>query len=172
MVSQDLLYRLRDTINSFPELAGCRIGFQGNHQSRMLSAGNPNSANYRIIILIEETDEDLGLQGNVNQAPIAAPEKVLNKTRLWPELAGAGLLCGAATWSGIGVLGGAAAEPATGGRRLLWWSRPGQGLLRPCRNVRMVSCGSGRFYSIGMATACNVGTAMAGIRILCWLSMD
>ncbi len=126
MISEQLLRAMVARIHSFPELNGCLIGFQGNNQSRVLHPGfcaTPNSA--RVIVVIEEAMfEDAAIveemqrwansaSGSPPNAP--NPSVVTNRSRLGPELIGAGLSCGLTVVSAIGVIGGAAAEVPTAG---------------------------------------------------------
>ncbi len=80
-------------INRHPDLRGCRIGFHGNNRSQVLDFGNPNSANYDIIIIIEEVEKDLGLKFIAGSGTnvIAEPLKVLNQTVAGTELIKAGV---------------------------------------------------------------------------------
>jgi hypothetical protein len=126
MISEQLLRAMVARIHSFPELEGCVIGFQGNNQSRVLHPGysaTPNSA--RVIVVIEEAMfNDVAIIEEMNRwanspagspADLPSPSVVTNRSRLGPELIGAGLSCGLTVVSAIGVIGGAAAEVPTAG---------------------------------------------------------
>jgi len=126
MIPEQLLRAMVARIHSFPELNGCLIGFQGNNQSRVLHPGfcaTPNSA--RVIVVIEEAIFDDAaiveeMQRWANSSSGSPPNSpnpsvVTNRSRLGPELIGAGLSCGLTVVSAIGVIGGAAAEVPTAG---------------------------------------------------------
>jgi hypothetical protein len=117
MTSQTTLTRIKDAINRFPELRGCRIGFHGNLRSVMIDNGNPNSPNYRIIIIIEEPEVDLGLSfvPKTSSVVLPQPARVLNRTVVGAELLGAGISCGLTVASGVMMAGATAAEIPTAG---------------------------------------------------------
>lgn len=110
MISDYTLYQIKDAINDIPELNGCKIGFHGNLQSKIIDTGNPNSKNYHITVIIEETHADIAPKVSNEYIKLPHPEIVLNKTVAGAELKGAGLTCGFAALSGLAVVGSVAAE--------------------------------------------------------------
>ena len=125
MLPERILKQMVRKIHSFPDLEGCLIGLHGNRQSRVLHHGysmTPNSE--RVIIIIEECEADTAVSSELHQwakvpggSPDGAPNPsaVMNRSRLGPELIGAGLSCGLTVVSAVGVFSGAAAEVPTGG---------------------------------------------------------
>jgi hypothetical protein len=126
MVSERVLSEMVGRIQRFPDLAGCVVGFQGNGSCRVLRPGacvSPTSEN--VAVVIEEVIVDDPVVVNENKrfaaSPGGSPERtpnpavVTNRSRLGPELLGAGLTCGFTAVSAVGVLAGAAAEVPTGG---------------------------------------------------------
>ncbi|MCC6129630.1 MAG: hypothetical protein IT186_06845 [Acidobacteria bacterium] len=126
MLSQKTVDQIIKKIHSYPEFAGCMIGFEGDGQSRLLHGGfsaGPHSD--RIVIVIEEVpagdaalDQELlkwskSAAGSPEGSP--NPSTVTNRSRLGPELLGAGFQCGLTIVSAIGVLGSAAGEVPSGG---------------------------------------------------------
>ena len=126
MISEQLLREMVRRIHACPELNGCRIGIYGNYQCRVLHHGynvGPNSE--RVIIIIEEVEtDDPTVLRDLQQwatAPGGSPAGssnplvVTNRSRLGPELVGAGINCGLTVVAFFGVTGGVAAEIPTGG---------------------------------------------------------
>lgn len=120
MITEATLNQIVNAIYTEENLYGCIIGFQGNGQSRVLHSGLTPSVNYgRVVVIIEEGD----FSGPVPASQIPAqptelvspPPSITNRSKLWPELAGAGLSCGLTVLSGIAVFGGVAAEIPSGG---------------------------------------------------------
>jgi len=115
--------RIVDAIYSEPELYGCQVGYYGDAMCSVLSDGYTPSVNYmRIVVVVEQTG---GLSGvTIDDTQVLAPdptvvddvpEFISNESRVESELVGAGLSCGFAVISGIGVLAGAAAEVPSAG---------------------------------------------------------
>lgn len=126
MISEQLLREMVRRIHAFPDLNGCRVGLYGNYQCRVLHPGynvGPNSE--RIIVIIEEVEsDDPTVLRDLRQwaaahggSPAGAPNPlvVANRSRLGPELAGAGISCLLTAVAFFGVAGGVAAEVPTGG---------------------------------------------------------
>jgi hypothetical protein len=130
MADPALLRRLVDGIQSMAEIRGCRIGYHGIYGtgapvSRSLFEGHTPTLNYgRVMIVIEELvvidareNADTSRWALAGASPAGAPNPILieNRSKLGPELLGAGLACGLATVSAVGVVGSAAAEVPSGG---------------------------------------------------------
>ena len=120
MIPDHTLNQLVNAIYTEQELYGCMIGFEGNGQSRVLHSGLIPSVNYgRVVVIIEEGDfsgPDPASQIPAQSAEMVSPSaNITNRSKLWPELAGAGLSCGLTVLSGIAVFGGVAAEIPSGG---------------------------------------------------------
>jgi hypothetical protein len=113
-----------------PEFKGCRVGYQGVYGaggpvSRSLFDGDTPSVNYaRVIVIIEEllvvdsaTNADTLRWANAGTSPPNAlnPVIVENRSKLGPELIGAGLTCGLTVVAAVGVFAGAAAEVPSAG---------------------------------------------------------
>lgn len=126
MISEQLLREMVRRIHAFPDLNGCRVGLYGNYQCRVLHPGynvGPNSE--RVLVIIEEVEtDDPTVLRDLRQwataqggSPAGAPNPlvVTNRSRLGPELAGAGISCGLTAVAFFGVAGGVAAEVPTGG---------------------------------------------------------
>jgi hypothetical protein len=121
LLSNNQLQLLVAAVYDQPELTGCIVGFQGGNQSRALHPGIVPALNYgRVMVIVEETTSDdktppvppVPKQATVAPTP---PAVLLNRSRIKPELVGAGLSCGLAVVSMVGVFGSAAAEVPTGG---------------------------------------------------------
>lgn len=126
MLPAELLNRMVNRIHSIEQLRGCVIGLYGDRQCQVLHPGysaTPDSG--RIAVIIEECilDDPAILEENRQWAarPAGSPEDVpspaiaTNRSKLGPELLGAGLSCGLTVVSAVGVLGGAAAEIPSAG---------------------------------------------------------
>lgn len=122
MISEQLLREMVRRIHACPELNGCRIGLYGNYQCRVLHHGyNVGLNSERVIIIIEEVEtDDATVLRDLRQWATAAggspagspnPLVVTNRSRLGPELIGAGLSCGLTVVSFLGVAGGIAGDP-------------------------------------------------------------
>jgi hypothetical protein len=140
VISQTTLTRIKDAINRFPELMGCRIGFHGNLRSAMVDKGNSGSPNYKIIIIIEESEADLGLDFIPRRTPIQLPEpqKKLNKTVVGAELRGAALNCTFAAVTAATMAGSAVAEVPSGGLSTVLLVASWTGLI-----TQSIQCGNG-----------------------------
>jgi hypothetical protein len=131
MADRSLVDRIVKAIQDMPELKGCRVGFQGSYGtgapvSRSVFDGDKSSNNYsRCIVIIEELEvidttinNDTMRWAKAGTSPPSAPNPLIieNESNLKPELVGAGLSCGLAIVSVVGVVGSAAAEvPSAGG---------------------------------------------------------
>lgn len=134
MIPEPALKKLVEAIHSDPAFSGCMVGFQGNNQSRVLHAGAIPGSKYNRIVIIEEISAESAAERKGKARPVMSSTKngsgavqvtdtppfiVTNKSMIGSELVGTGLSCGLAVISGIGVLGGAAAELPTGGASTL-----------------------------------------------------
>lgn len=127
MISDRTLKQVVATIHSFSELEGCVIGFHGNGQSQVLHSGYSATANSeRVIVIVEECilTEDSAVVTELRRwaeahggSPENSPNPVIvtNRSRIGPELIGAGFSCGLTIVSAFGVAGGVAGEIPTGG---------------------------------------------------------
>lgn len=114
--------RIVEAIHAEPELFGCIIGYRGERSSQVLHPGIIPSINYnRVVVIVEEDSASGGFTAELRLVPsrpaaISQPPSLIsNRSRVGSELRGAGLSCGLAVLSGVGVLGSAAAEVPTGG---------------------------------------------------------
>jgi len=124
MQPDDEVLAILTTLQKFPELDGCMVGYEGDGECRVLDYGARGRRSACLAVIIEEmpvepdvnaelaqiASADGTARGNANQ-----PALVANESRLGPELIGAGISCGLTIVSAFGVLGGAAAEVPTGG---------------------------------------------------------
>ena len=130
MADPSQLSKAVNVIQGMPEFKGCQIGFQGVYGaggpvSRSLFDGLTPMVNYgKIIVIIEElhvsdpaTIKDTRQWANAGSSPSGAANPVIvdNKSRLGPELVGAGLTCGLTVVAAVGVFGSAAAEVPSAG---------------------------------------------------------
>jgi hypothetical protein len=126
MIPERLLSQIVNKIHSIPQLGGCAVGLYGNNQSRMLHLGQSVTPySDRIIVIVEEVwvDDEEVLKDNEKWAatPGGSPDNVVspiivtNRSKLGPELIGAGISCTLTVVSALGVAGGAAAELPSGG---------------------------------------------------------
>ena len=124
MSSDPTIRSLVAALRRFPELDGCIIGYQGDGQSRVLEFARGNGESTCIAVIIEELDAnptETGALADLATMPAGAkgtgapPSVIANRSRLAPELTGAGISCALTVVSAIGVFGGAAAEIFTGG---------------------------------------------------------
>lgn len=104
-------------VHAVPELAGCLVGYHGGGQCRVIgypSCVTPNSEN--VAVLIEEVILP-PLPGSDESAPPPVPTRatVTNRSKLGPELIGAGANCGLTVVSALGMAAGVASELPTGG---------------------------------------------------------
>jgi hypothetical protein len=107
-------------IHVVPELAGCTIGFYGNGVCRIIgypSCVTQNSENIAVIVEEVALTKGTSSQGaNVEKPSHAETQQIVrNRSRLGPELIGAGIACTVTLASALGVVGGVAAEVPTGG---------------------------------------------------------
>lgn len=126
MTSDPVLLALVEKLQRFPELAGCPIGYEGRGQSRVLvPRRDVSSDSWCVAVVIEEIDvsetavldelAELSGQPSGRQAPAVMPSLVTNRSRLGPELVGAGIGCGLTIVSAFGVAGGIAGAVPTAG---------------------------------------------------------
>jgi hypothetical protein len=131
MASRYDLNRITQAIQGMPEFAGCRIGYQGSidggaPMSMSLYDGATPSLNYaKVIVIIEVVEmDDPAIDadtGNWAAAPRSSPDGtsnpliITNRSKVGREALGAGLSCGLAIVSAVGVFGSAAAEIPSGG---------------------------------------------------------
>jgi hypothetical protein len=140
-ITETQIRQIVAAIYSISELNQVAVGYYGNNMCRQLSPGSPSSPNYgRRAVILEETAGN----GVSVRAPVAPPTSAIpartgaptnveiqqgaqarntlqaNGSRVVPELIGAGLSCGFAVISGIGVFGSVAAEiPTVGASSIL-----------------------------------------------------
>ena len=128
MIPETTLRGIVQAIHSHTELYGCIIGFHGNNQSRVLHEGYIPSSNYgRVMVIVEESSiaqSEVNVQSTsyeVSPEPTVAlpPAYITNSSRVNAELTGAGISCTLAVISGVGVIGGVAAEVPTAGASTL-----------------------------------------------------
>lgn len=127
MLSQASLSKFVAAIHSCPGLTNCTIGYVGNGQCRVLFKPNKSISGYedRVAIVLEEqkiSDATLIAElqrmsaGNGEMPPRTPnPQVATNRSKIGPELIGAGLACGLTIVSAFGVAAGVAGEIPTGG---------------------------------------------------------
>lgn len=104
---------------------GAIIGYYGDQTCSVLSPGYATTLAYSEVMLIIEAvpiDRAHVEPERVPNQPVKQdrlPTYVSNDSKITAELVGAGFNCGIAVISGAGVLGGAAATPASGGASLV-----------------------------------------------------
>lgn len=113
-----------DRLQREPELAGAMIGFEGDGYSRVISFGTPGRAPSVCIVIekicekapaVREELQAVASQPDARANKALLPAIITNRSRLYPELVGAGISCGLTVVSALGVVSGAAAEVPTGG---------------------------------------------------------
>jgi hypothetical protein len=116
--------RVVSHIHSYPDLAGCIVGFHGNGLCRTIgypSCVTPNSEN--IAVVVEEVELSTSPTVSAKAIPELAPPQVktivTNRSKIGAELVGAGASCGLTLFSAVGMALGAAAEVPTGGASTL-----------------------------------------------------
>jgi len=120
-LSEDTLARLVVAIHDQRELKGCIIGLHAEQQSRLLHTGNARYRNYGRVIVIIEMTPPRALNWRIPTAvdkPVEIshpPEYVTNRSKLAPELIGAGLSCGLAVFSTAGAVAATGATASTVG---------------------------------------------------------
>lgn len=111
-------------LRTFPELAGCVIGYEGEGSSQVVSFGSSQSPDSQCVAVIIERVEVSNPASNADlqkAAKIVAGQDgsrnaiITNRSRLGAELVGAGVSCGLTVVSGLGVAAGVAGEVPTGG---------------------------------------------------------
>jgi hypothetical protein len=95
MVPQTLLTQLTRFFRHNPNTAGCLIGFEGNNTSRVLYEGNRLTGNYHSTMIVIEAIESRQPPGfNIQlQSDAEVPAYLRNRSRLLPEVLGAGANC-------------------------------------------------------------------------------
>ncbi len=116
-LTQEQLDAVVRVIHSQPELTGVIVG---HYDGMMCSVADPGAkvalAYWEKAVIIEEIDDDASAEVPSDPTDTAQPPAVItNRSRIWSEFAGAGLNCGFAVISAVGVVGGAAAEVPSGG---------------------------------------------------------
>jgi hypothetical protein len=121
MIAENVLKRIVWEIHQCQDLAGCTVGYYGDNACRTIgypSCVTSNSEN--VAVIVEEVVLQLGsasppATSRSAGAPQLDPKFVANKTKIWPELIGAGASCTLTVFSTLGVMGGVAGEMPTGG---------------------------------------------------------
>lgn len=132
MISDEMLNSIVRAIHAQSELHGCRIGFEGNGQSRVLHQGLSPSVNYTRIFVVVEALEITGTAPILSPIPseVGSPPAIItNGSRLRQELIGAGLSCSLTVVSGVAVVGGVAGEIPSAGASTLLVIAGGTGLV-------------------------------------------
>jgi len=120
MLSEALIQRIVEYLQSQPEIHGAQIGMHANGQSRLLSEGLSPSINYSKTVMIEEV-----IREEIQHIPAprrqeqtlfgSSAEAYTNESHLTSESVGAGLSCGFALLSGVEMIGGVlGAAPSAG----------------------------------------------------------
>jgi hypothetical protein len=121
VIPEELLRRMVWKIQTTRGLEGCIVGLYAAQSCRVIghpSCVTPNSENVAVVIeeiLLPASDTTLSPARGASAPNVDAQEFVKNRTKLGPELVGAGLSCSLAFISGLGVLGSLAAEVPTAG---------------------------------------------------------
>lgn len=126
MISETGLRQLVQLVHSEPELAGCIVVFYGNNECRVIGhpfCANPNSENVAVVIeelnLPDRRDGEAMLRASrvLSGTPKGAATNpiIKNRSKIAPELIGAGASCGLAFVATLGVFAGVATEIPTGG---------------------------------------------------------
>jgi hypothetical protein len=114
-IPEPVLKQIVWQIHGMHELAGCVVGYYGDRTARTIgwpSCVTLNSENVAVVV------EELSLQGSATAKIVTAPtarQIVTNRSRLGTEVIGAAGACTLAAVSGVGVIGGVAAEVPTAG---------------------------------------------------------
>lgn len=127
-MNQHVLREMVARIHRIPELTDCTVGFQGDGSSRLVSEPKQSHATVsKVVVVIEEIRspepalkaemERNSRMGVVQGGPGAAP-LLTNRSKLLPELLGAGWNCGIMIYSGFGIVAGIGAAPVSGGTSL------------------------------------------------------
>jgi hypothetical protein len=118
-LSKDTLDGVIDAIHAQQELTGVVVGLYGDLKCSIADVGVKAALPYwEKAVIIEEVEDDLLASVPVPTDPTDSarpPAAITNRSRIWTELGGAGLNCGFAVISAVGVAGGAAAELPSGG---------------------------------------------------------
>lgn len=133
-IAEDKLKEIVWRIHVIPELSGIIIGYYGDSGCRIIgfpSCVTPNSEN--VAVIVEEVSVPAGIRGaRDKQAPVNHKEVqqiVKHRSRLGPELVGAGIACTMTVASVLGVAGGVATELPTGGASSLLIAASWTGLV-------------------------------------------
>src|SRR5271165_2798515 len=118
-LTKEQLGAVVNVIHSQPELTGVIVGY---YDGLMCSIADPGAKvalpYWEKAVIIEEITDDAVASVAVPSDPTDTaqpPAVITNRSRIWSEFAGAGLNCGFAVISAVGVVGGAAAEVPSGG---------------------------------------------------------
>lgn len=117
-LTKEQLDRVVAAIHAQPELTGVIVGYYDGLMCSVADQGYKVALPYwEKAVIVEEIDDSSGTVEVPSDPTDSAqpPGTITNRSRIWSEFAGAGLNCGFAVISGIGVLGGAAAEVPSGG---------------------------------------------------------
>lgn len=126
MLSEEQLQQIVKCVYEQPQLRGCVVGYCGAGLCRELATPFCFSANSEnVAVVLEElviadssaTPELQRLAQAGHGVPRGAPgaSVITNRSRIGPELIGAGIACGLTFVSALGVIGGVAGEVPTGG---------------------------------------------------------
>lgn len=117
-MSKERLDQIVDAIHAQPELTGVVVGLYDGLLCSVASSGSMVAMAFREKAVIVELIGSSGDSVEVPDVPTdmsQPPGLITNRSRVWSELAGAGLNCSFAVISGVGVLGSAAGEVPTAG---------------------------------------------------------
>jgi len=117
-LSDEQLAGVVRAIHAQPELTGVMVGLYDGMTCSIADPGAKVALPFwEVAVIVEEIDDDSKTVEVPAEPTDTAqpPPAITNGSRIWSELAGAGLNCGFAVISGVGVLGGAAAELPSGG---------------------------------------------------------
>ncbi|MCC6229638.1 MAG: hypothetical protein IT432_10465 [Phycisphaerales bacterium] len=126
MLTSEQLERLADVLYQEPDLYGCKVVYFHRGVLIIVRPGIIPSVNYDRVVVIEETEERGGMSRDALSRSVrqvsdssgssrAESTRISNRSRIGSELVGVGLSCGMAVISGVGVVGGAAAEVPSAG---------------------------------------------------------
>ena len=126
MLSEEQLQQIVKCVYDQPQLRGCIVAYCGDGQCREVATPfcfSANSENAAVVfeeIVVSDnsiTPEMQRLAQAGQGVPRGAPgaSAITNRSRIGPELIGAGIACGLTFVSALGVIGGVAGEVPTGG---------------------------------------------------------
>jgi hypothetical protein len=116
--TQDQIDAAVGAIHAQPELGGVMVGYYDGLSCSVADVGAKVALAFweKVVIIEEIGDSGTSVLVPSNPTDLAIPPgTITNRSRVWSELTGAGLNCGFAVISGIGVLGGAAGEVPSAG---------------------------------------------------------